>query len=178
MRKLATLVAFVVAALFAARCVAAQTSKSANASVTIHWDGNLTLQNVQGLSYGTHFTTDAPLASASVPTAALWTGTINTGASISVTFSIPSSLSDGGSNTVSFSCGALSADVNGSGFNSGGFDPNVGLGSVTVTSADGSFNIHLGADPGSGSCVVGGPTSASGNFKSYSGTITATVTAL
>jgi hypothetical protein len=167
---------------FTVTSLAAQTqSSAATASVTTLT--SLTLTKSADLDFGSKFAGSRYGSNGTPNGAAVWTGSVTPGSAISVSFSIPLSLSDGASHTVPFSCGNASADVSGGGAVNTGFDPNAGVSRYPSTGGltSSSFTVSVGSngggtpgDPNSPSGCTVDLTAALGN-TSYSGTITTTV---
>src|SRR5207253_484895 len=132
------------------------------------------------VNYGTVFSNAGVVASASVPTTAQWSGSVSAGANVSVSLTIPSSLSDGAGHTLAFACGTTSALFHADQGAQSGFNPNTGLSSYSVPgTSSGALLLTLGQDPGTGSCTVDvGTLQSGGLFKTYTGNIVATVTVL
>jgi|SRR5690242_10557374 len=168
--------------VFATTGLAAQT-QSSSASVSVQTLTSITLSKIADLSFGSKFAGSRYGSDGQPNGAAVWSGTVAGGSAISVSFSIPASLSDGASHTVPFSCGTSSADVSGGGQTNIGFDPNAGVSRYPATgSLNGSgFTISVGnngggtpGDPNNPNGCTVDLTSAPGN-DSFSGTITTTV---
>src|SRR5437899_1983681 len=126
--------------------VAAQaTSKSASASVSAHIDGALTLATTQNMAFGTWFTNSGVIFSNNVPTQAGWSFSINPGSTISVTFTVPSSLAGAGGGSMAFACGSTSANVSASATPGQTGNPATGFPSVVIgASGTGVGTIGVG----------------------------------
>jgi hypothetical protein len=162
--------------------LAAQT-QSSTASVSVQTLTALSLTKIADLNFGSKFAGFAYGSDGEPNGAAVWQGSVTSGSAISVAFSIPSSLSDGASHTVPFSCGTSSADVSGGGQTNQGFNPASGVSRYPATGGlnGSSFTVSVGNNGGGtpgdptnpNGCTVD-LTSALGN-TAYSGTITTTV---
>ncbi len=174
------ILAGLVVAAVATRLPAQATSKSASASVTAHIDGALTLSTTQNLAFGSWFTNSGVIFSNTIPTSAQWAFSINPGTTISVTFTVPTSLAGSPSGSMAFSCGATSANISASATPGQTGNPATGFPSVAIGGPPG---------PGQGTIVVGqsGPNpsdacsidpSTATPFRDYSGALVATITVL
>lgn len=159
-----------VALLALAPAVAVAQSDDAIASVTVAGDGNVTVINTAGLSFGIQ-PSGAIVHSSDVPTAASWNVGFNQAADYVMTFSLPSELATGTGLSVPITYGPTSASSPALEFP---FDPATGIG--VAVPVDGIFvDILLGADvqgDGTGDVsvnLVGAPAGT------YTGTITLTV---
>ena len=168
---------FIAGLLLLCVSVAHPQTQSSTASASITTTSSLTLTHVSDLVFPTSFAGSGLVQSGGTPTgAAQWSGTATNGSFLSVAFVLPTTLSDGASHTIPFSCGTTSADlapVNGGGSNNI-FDPNAGLSRSSVPTT-GTFSLAVGNN-GSGAangCQVD-LTSALGN-RTYTNVITTTV---
>ncbi len=155
--------------------LAAQTSRSADATATVTIPTTLTLVNVRGLDFGSHFASEGSVSSIN---GADWTGTTETGNRLAFSFTtLPSSLhragGDGVDGPVAISYGTSSARVT-SAVPNINFNPATGLSSYTATSS--SFELDLGAGSNPSDKVSVNLTGHSPG--TYSGVITLTVTVL
>jgi hypothetical protein len=162
------------AAVFTAP-LTAQTSRSADAAATVTIPTTLTLVNVRGLDFGSHFATEGSVAAT---TGADWTGTTETGNRLSFTFTaLPTSLhragGDGADGPVVITYGTSSARIT-SAVPNINFSPATGLPSYTATSSTFELDLGAGSNPSDKVRVdLGGHSPGT-----YSGTITLTVTVL
>ncbi len=173
---LLALVAFTVTSQLAAQA----TTKSASASISAHIDGALVLTTTQNMAFGQHFTNSGVILSNSIPTSAAWSFSITPGTTISVTFTVPSTLAGTGGGTMAFACGATSANVSASATPGQTGNPSTGFPSIVIGGPPGT---------GAGTIVVGqsGPNpsdacsidpSTATPFRDYSGSLVATITVL
>ena len=130
-------------------CIAAplgaQLSRSADATATVTIPAQLTLVNVTGLDFGSHFASEGIIIA---PTPAQWSGTTDRGNTLSFAFTLPPSLGrvgGGGNGPVPITFGTTSARVTSPEVNQQSFNPATGLPSFAIaTSGDGSFQVFLG----------------------------------
>jgi len=135
--------ALVVTCAFAAPLAAQTQSADATASVVIA--ANLTLVNTRGMDFGTVFSS-AGIVRTTNANSARWSGTVDPGNSINVTFALPGALDRvGGGGAVPFSCNTISGGML-FGSTDGGtreFNPYVGSGPYLVSPGN-DFQIALG----------------------------------
>jgi hypothetical protein len=157
--------------------LAAQTTNS-DATVSVVIAANLTLTNTRAMNFGTVFSSAGIVRTTNLNSAE-WDGDIDPGNSISVTFTLPSTLvrqGGGGNGDVPFSCNTISGALLFGG--DGGdreFNPYVGSGPYAVGGND--FRLALGREnsvPDYG-CKIDVTGRSSGT---YTGIITAHVAVL
>lgn len=122
----------------------AQASQSVGGTATVEIIPFLNLVNTTGFDFGQHYAADGVVTSGL--NVARWDGSTDPGNDISITFTLPNFLSDGGGSNIPITFGSASGHFSPNGGTSQVFNPATGVASANVPlTGNGTFLVWLGS---------------------------------